>query len=99
MKVKKWNDDRKLIRAAEILRAVAHPVRLRMIEVLERGEHSVTELQDSLGTTQSLTSQHLGHLKVRGILKSRKKGNVALYSIENVDVVKVIRCIRGGTPR
>jgi ArsR family transcriptional regulator len=86
--------DEELARTAEILKAVSHPARLRIIELLEGGERSVTEIQDFLGITQSLTSQHLSNMKVRGVLQSRRNGNMAYYSVKNPDVVKVIHCIR-----
>lgn len=91
-------EDEQLNRAAEILKTVSHPVRLRIIEMLEDGERSVTEIQDGLGITQSLTSQHLSHMRVRGVLQARKNGNNVYYSIANPDVVKVIHCIRQAKP-
>lgn len=94
--VRKILDDEQLERAAETLKAVSHPARLRIIEILEEGERSVTEIQDSLGITQSLTSQHLSNMRVRGVLKCRKNGSMVYYSIANPDVVKVIHCIRRG---
>ena len=81
-------------KVAETLRVVSHPARLRIIEILEEGERSVTEIQEFLGITQSLTSQHLNHMRVRRVLPSRKNGNMVFYSILNPDVVKVIHCIR-----
>ena len=91
-------EDEQLQRAAETLRVVSHPARLRIVEVLVDGERSVTEIQDALGITQSQTSQHLSNMRVRGVLKCRKDGNMVYYSIANPDVVKVIHCIRQGSP-
>ena len=90
--------DEQLERVAETLKSVSHPARLRIIEILEEGERSVTEIQDGLGITQSLTSQHLSTMRMRGVLKSRKNGNMVYYSIANRDVVKVIHCIRSSKP-
>ena len=90
--------DEQLVRAAEVLKSVSHPARLRIIELLEEGERSVTEIQDYLGITQSLTSQHLNNMKARGVLQSRKNGNMVYYSVRNPDVIKVIRCIRNSNP-
>lgn len=87
-------DYRTLARAADVLKAVAHPVRLRIVELLEGGERSVTELQEALGVTQSLTSQHLSQMRMRGILASRREGTLVYYSIANPDVVRVIHCMR-----
>jgi ArsR family transcriptional regulator len=96
--MKSFLEDEQLKRAAETLRVVSHPARLRIIEILEDGERSVTEIQDTLGITQSLTSQHLSNMRVRGVLKCRKDGNMVYYSISNPDVVKVIHCIRQSSP-
>jgi ArsR family transcriptional regulator len=87
-------DQERIERAAEVLKTVAHPVRLRIVELLESGEKSVTELKDLLGVTQPLTSQHLSQMRMRGVLGSRREGALVYYSIANPDVVKVIHCIR-----
>lgn len=81
-------------RAAEVLKTVAHPVRLRIVELLEHRERSVTELKELLGLTQPLTSQHLTQMRTRGVLGTRREGSQVYYSIANHDVVKVIHCIR-----
>jgi DNA-binding transcriptional ArsR family regulator len=83
-------------RAAEVLKTVAHPVRLRVVELLEHGEKTVTELKDLLGLTQPLTSQHLTQMRTRGVLGCRRDGTQMYYSIADPDVVKVINCIRRG---
>ena len=87
-------DQMKIDRAAEVLKTVAHPVRLRIVELLEGGEKSVTEIKELLGVTQPLTSQHLSQMRMRGVLGSRREGSQVYYSIANPDVVKVIHCIR-----
>ncbi|MHB8836295.1 MAG: ArsR/SmtB family transcription factor [Candidatus Methylomirabilia bacterium] len=87
-------DQERIERAAEVLKTVAHPLRLRIVELLEAGEKSVTELKDLLGATQPLTSQHLSQMRMRGVLGSRREGTLVYYSIANPDVVKVIHCIR-----
>lgn len=87
-------DQGRIERAAEVLKSVAHPVRLRIVELLEDGEKSVKELKELLGVTQPLTSQHLTQMRVRGVLGSRREGAQVYYSIANRDVVRVINCIR-----
>jgi ArsR family transcriptional regulator len=89
-------DQARLERAADVLKTVAHPLRLRIVELLEPGEKSVNELKDLLGVTQPLTSQHLTQMRMRGVLGSRREGTLVYYSIANPDVVKVIHCIRRG---
>lgn len=87
-------DQARIERAAEVLKTVAHPIRLRIVEFLESGEKSVNELKALLGVTQPLTSQHLSQMRMRGVLGSRREGTLVFYSIANPDVVKVIHCIR-----
>ncbi|HEY6001149.1 MAG TPA: metalloregulator ArsR/SmtB family transcription factor [bacterium] len=89
-------EQKRIERAAEVLKTVAHPVRLRIVEILESGERSVTELKDLLGVTQPLTSQHLSQMRVRGVLGCRREGAQVYYSIADPGVVKVIHCIRRG---
>jgi len=84
----------KVERAANVLRAVAHPVRLKIIELLDEGEMTVTQIQEALGTTQSVTSQQLSLMKSRGILKSRRNGKSVHYSVERPEVIHVINCLK-----
>ena len=87
-------DQTRFERAAEVLKTVAHPLRLRIVELLESGEKSVNELSDLLGVTQPLTSQHLSQMRIRGVLGCRREGTLVYYSIVNPDVIKIIHCIR-----
>jgi len=84
----------KVEKAAEILKAVAHPLRLRIVEILQSQERSVGEIKELLGISQSLTSQQLALMKARGILKSRKNGKMVYYGIERPEVIHVIDCLR-----
>ncbi|HBZ55210.1 MAG TPA: transcriptional regulator [Syntrophobacteraceae bacterium] len=85
----------RLEEAAGVLKAVAHPVRLRIVELLEPGEMTVTELLTCLGTQQAYTSQQLNILKAKGVVAARRQGNQIYYSIANPGAIKVIHCIRG----
>jgi len=84
----------KVEKAAQILKCVAHPLRLRIIELLESREMAVSEIQEHLGVSQSLTSQQLSQMKARGILKSRKNGKQVYYSVGKPEVIQVIKCIK-----
>lgn len=86
-----------LERAADILKTVAHPVRLQIIDFLENGEKTVTELCRHIGTQQPYMSQQLNLMKAKGILASRRNGNQVYYTIANLSVVKVIQCVRQQT--
>lgn len=80
--------------AAEMLKAVAHPVRLRIVALLESGERTVTELYEALETPQAYTSQLLLAMKARGILTSQRVGNQVFYRIARPEVLDIIRCVR-----
>ncbi|MEN6440180.1 MAG: metalloregulator ArsR/SmtB family transcription factor [Syntrophobacter sp.] len=87
-------DAEQLQRAADILKTVAHPARLRIIDFLENGERAVTEICNHLGAMQPYVSQQLNIMKARGILASRRNGTQIYYSIANRNVVKIIHCVR-----
>lgn len=83
-----------LQRAADILKTVAHPMRLQIIDALEGGEMSVAELCRLLGMPQPYASQQLNLMKNKGILSSRRSGNLVFYAVANPSVVKIIHCVR-----
>ncbi len=84
-----------LRQAAEVLRAVAHPLRLRVLELLEDGQpRCVREIQEHLKTKQSVTSAQLALLRDRGILAARRDGMQVFYSVVNRAVLQIIDCIR-----
>lgn len=87
-------ESEQLQRAADILKTVAHPVRLQIIDALECDEKSVTELCRLLGMPQPYASQQLNLMKNKGILSSRRNGNQVYYAIANRNVVKIIHCVR-----
>ena len=81
-------------RAAQMLKAVAHPVRINLINLLVTHKQlSVGELQQYLGTTQSMTSQHLSALKNVGVVGYEKEANVCYYFIQNKNVLKLLACV------
>ena len=86
-------EDDSLEKMAETLKAIAHPVRLQIVNILMHGERSVGELVRTLGTKQSLTSQQLSILKSRGVLKSRRNGNVVFYSLRNNGIKNIMASI------
>jgi ArsR family transcriptional regulator len=77
-------------KAADILKTVAHLETCYGVSAT-RG---VGEIQDLLGVSQSLTSQQLSLMKAKGILKSRKNGNMVYYGIERPEVIQVINCLK-----
>ena len=79
--------------AAEVLKAVAHPVRLQIIELLETKEMCVGDIVMALGGKQAITSQQLNMMKDKGILNCRRDGAKVYYRIENKNVIKLLNCI------
>jgi ArsR family transcriptional regulator, virulence genes transcriptional regulator len=85
-----------LSRAAAVIRCLGHPLRLRLLEALETGEKTVTELQEYAGASQPAVSQHLMVLKAHGVVDLRRAGPFARYSIVEPKVKAILECIRAG---
>lgn len=79
--------------AAEVLKAVAHPIRLLIVEALQDGERSVGQIVDALGEKQAITSQQLNLMKDKGVLASRRDGTKVYYRIQNPNVIRVLNCV------
>lgn len=78
---------------AEVLKAVAHPVRLQIVELLEDGEHRVGDIVEKLDVPQSVASQQLGLMKDKQVLQCRRDGTKAFYSIKNLNVINLLHCV------
>ena len=87
-------DQKKVEEAAEILKSIAHPIRLRIAELLQGGEMTVGQIQSELGVSQPLTSQQLLLMKAKGSLQSRKNGKSVHYFIAKPQVIQVIECLK-----
>jgi len=81
-------------RATNMIKAISHPMRLAILDYLGGGkELSVTEIHKLLKIEQSTTSHHLGILKDKGILSSRRNGKNTLYYLKRKNLSKLIACI------
>jgi ArsR family transcriptional regulator len=78
---------------AVVLKAVAHPVRLQIVELLETKEMCVGDIVTALGGKQAITSQQLNMMKDKGVLNCRRNGTKVYYRIENKNVIKLLDCI------
>ncbi|MDH4044288.1 MAG: metalloregulator ArsR/SmtB family transcription factor [Gemmatimonadota bacterium] len=83
-----------LTRAAEMIKCLGHPLRLRLVEGLEAGELSVTALQEYTGAPQAQVSQQLAALKARGIVDCRRDGAFVYYRITEPRVHSILNCVR-----
>lgn len=68
---------------ADFFRALAHPVRIRILEVLVHGERTVGQIQQELGLEQSLVSQQLANLRAKNIVAPRKHGTTVHYTLRD----------------
>lgn len=80
--------------AARSLRAMGHPLRLKILCVLGDQEVSVQDIVDTVGTSQSNISQHLAILRDKGVLKTRKDANRVYYRVGDVRVLQLIGMMR-----
>ncbi|HOX07653.1 MAG TPA: metalloregulator ArsR/SmtB family transcription factor [Planctomycetota bacterium] len=79
--------------AARVLGAMAHPLRLGILQVLADGEKTVTELYGKLDCSQPLMSQQLRLLEAQNLVQARKEGASRYYSIRNDDFLKLFACM------
>ncbi|NOX48336.1 MAG: helix-turn-helix transcriptional regulator [Chlorobi bacterium] len=87
-------DISKLELASSKLRAIAHPMRIAMIDLLHNNNKlSVTEIYSQLDIEQASASHHLNILKNKGVLISRREGKKIYYSLKNVVLTEIIECI------
>jgi DNA-binding transcriptional ArsR family regulator len=85
-----------LERAAIMLKAIAHPIRISIIGCLEDGgKKTVTEIHKQLGIEQSTTSHHLGILKDKGVLASKREGKNTWYFLKHDSLKTILSCVSG----
>lgn len=83
-----------LERAANMLKAIAHPMRIAILNFLDDGKRmTVTEIHNKLNIEQSTTSHHLGILKDKGVLGSKREGKNTYYFLKNDSLSKITDCI------
>ena len=80
--------------AVRCLKALAHPTRLGILCLLRDGEKTVCELQMLLGCTQSNISQHLGIMREREILTTRRESNQVYYGVKNAEMFRLLDDVR-----
>lgn len=86
--------DEDIERAAQSMKAMAHPLRLKILCSLGGSEVSVQEIVKLVGTSQSNISQHLAILRDKGILSSRKDANRVYYKVGDTRTLRLIGMMR-----
>ena len=82
-----------LSEAAECLKTLAHPHRLRMVQMLLQGRYAVGELADACGIPSHMASEHLRLMQRCGFLKSVKEGRNTYYEIVEPHLTSIMTCI------
>lgn len=80
-------------KVAQVLKTVGHPIRLQIIEVLEKEELTVGRIEKLTNTAQAVISRHLGIMKDKGVLDCRREGTNVYYRIANPNVIKLLHCV------
>ena len=78
---------------AKIIKAMAHPTRLFIVDELSRGEKCVCELTEMVGADMSTVSRHLGILKNVGVIRDEKRGAQVFYSLRVPCVLNFFTCV------
>ncbi len=76
---------------ADFFKALAHPLRIRILEVLAEGEKSVNEIQSLLHSEGSAVSQQLSVLKAKNIVTGTKIGNRVIYSLRDPMIIELLQ--------
>lgn len=86
--------DEDIHQASQAIKAIAHPLRLKILCVLGDQEISVQDIVEHVGTSQSNISQHLAILRDKGVLSTRKDANRVFYRIEDLRTLKLVGLMR-----
>jgi ArsR family transcriptional regulator len=87
-------NDHDIARAAQCLKAMSHPLRLKILCTLGVNRTSVQDIVEQVGTTQSNISQHLGILRDKGILCCHKDANRVYYYVGNERTLQLIQMLK-----
>jgi len=79
---------------AEFFKALAHPLRIQLLEVLVAGGRTVQELQQAVGVDQPIVSQHLAVLRARNVVEARKDGTAVRYAVTDVLIGQLLDVAR-----
>ncbi|UCH10266.1 MAG: helix-turn-helix transcriptional regulator [Fidelibacterota bacterium] len=80
--------------AARLLKVMGHPARLQILQFVEGGEETVTSIQEHVGLTQAMTSQHLKLLFETGLVHRRRQGTSIFYRVTEDLGQKMLNCLR-----
>ena len=93
------SSDARMDEAVELLRALSHPVRLRIVELLSEGEFCVKRLEEMLEISQPSVSQHLSRLRYAGLIESERRGHLVCYRLTEPRGARILRAALGDPGR
>ena len=88
------DQDEQIEQASRAMKAMSHPLRLKILCVLGEKEVSVQDIVERVGTSQSNISQHLAIMRDKGVLRTRKDANRVFYRVGDVRTLEVVSLIR-----
>jgi len=83
-----------LVKAARLLKVLGHPARLQILNFIEVDEKTVNTIQEHVGLTQAMTSQHLKILYEAGLIQRRRQGTSIFYCITDTPGRKLLQGLR-----
>ncbi len=87
-------NNEKLQESSEILRALAHPLRMKILQFIDENESSnVNKIYNTLNLEQSITSQHLRILRTAGLVNTEREGKFVHYSIDYAKIFNVLGAV------
>ena len=87
-------DDEHIEQASRAMKAMSHPLRLKILCVLADQEVNVQDIVERVGTTQSNISQHLALMREKGVLRTRKDANRVFYRVGDQRTLEVVAMMR-----
>lgn len=89
-------NNEKLEYSSEILRALAHPLRMKILEFIDQNDTiNVNKIYNTLNLEQSITSQHLRILRLAGLVKTERDGKFIHYSLDYNMIGNTVKAING----
>lgn len=93
------DDEERAAQVSEILKSIAHPLRVRIIALLLSGPKNVSELSERLGAKQPVISQQLRILRMRGLVGVKRDASFSYYQIAEPNLHTLMGCMEGCTLR
>jgi DNA-binding transcriptional ArsR family regulator len=89
------DDSKRATRSAEMIKALSHPIRLRIVAMLCPGAAHVSAMAERLGLKQSIVSQQLRILRMNGLVAGERQDRFTYYSLAEARLRDLIRCVEG----